>query len=130
MDNVREKLVELLRNGKKEHIRFSRIGNPITSIFEPMVDNKMVETLADHLLANGVTVQEWFPVTEPPKENGRYYVYVKMHDIFYVKIASFYKESVTGLHDKGWYDYDSDIGFYEVKNITHWMPLPTPPKGE
>ena len=58
MDNVREKLVELLRNGKKEHILFSRIGNPITSIFEPMVDNKMVETLADYLISNGVTVQE------------------------------------------------------------------------
>lgn len=130
MDNIREKMVELLRNGKKEHIRFSMIGNPIISTFEPMVDNKMVEALADHLIAHGVTVQEWIPVTEPPKKNGRYYVNVKMHDISYVKIASFSKESVAGLHDNGWYEYDSDVGFYEVKDVTHWMPLPQPPKGE
>ena len=107
--DIREKLVELIGDCKW---------------YMPLED------LADHLLANGVTVQEWIPVSEPPKENGRYYVHVKMHDISYVKIATFSKESVAGLHDNCWYEYDSDVGFYEVKDVTHWMPLPAPPKGE
>ena len=28
----------------------------------------------------------------------------------------------------GWYDYDSEWGYYEVSNVTHWMPLPELPK--
>jgi len=29
----------------------------------------------------------------------------------------------------GWYEYDSEYGYFETgKDITHWMPLPEPPK--
>ena len=109
MDNVHEKLVKLI--GDYEW-------------YMPL------EELAEHLIANGVTLQKWFTVSEPPKENGRYYVHVKMHDISYVKIVSFSLESIAGLHDNVWYEYDSDVGFYEVRDVTHWMPLPQPPKEE
>lgn len=123
MDNVREKLVEMLDE-------IQDCGQAVTYSFESVTVSRTDNYgVADHLLAHGVTVQEWIPVSEPPKENGRYYVHVKMHDISYVKIASFSKESVAGLHDNGWHDYDSDVGFYEVKDVTHWMPLPQPPKG-
>ena len=123
MNNIREKLVELIKATPIAEVD-GRIANA-----EECLVSHVLESIADHLIANGVTVQEWFSVTEPPKENGRYYVHVKMHGISYVKIASFSKESVAGLHDNVWYDYDSDVGFYEVRDVTHWMHLPTPPKG-
>lgn len=50
--DVRERLIEILR--------------------KPIFPNELVdpiEAVADYLLANGVTVQEWIPVTEPPKED-------------------------------------------------------------
>lgn len=28
------------------------------------------ESMADHLLANGVTVQKWMPLPEPPEDGG------------------------------------------------------------
>ena len=45
---MREKIIELLR--------------------EVQYLGGLEEKIADHLIANGVTIQEWIPVTEPPKE--------------------------------------------------------------
>lgn len=36
-----------------------------------------------------------------------------------------YEESMTGA---GFYDYNSEYGYCGVNDITHWMPLPQPPK--
>lgn len=30
----------------------------------------------------------------------------------------------------GFYDSDSEYGYFEVLDVTHWMPLPEPPKEE
>ena len=30
----------------------------------------------------------------------------------------------------GFYEYDSEWGYFEHNNVTHWMPLPELPKGE
>ena len=109
MIDIREKLVELIGDCKW---------------YMPLDD------LADHLIANGVTVQEWIPASEPPKENGRYNVYIadKVHAC--VDAVRFYKDGVGSLHKNVWARYDCEDGYYEVKHITHWMPLPTPPKKE
>lgn len=29
-----------------------------------------------------------------------------------------------------WYRYDSEYGYVSTDSVTHWMPLPNPPKGE
>ena len=29
-----------------------------------------------------------------------------------------------------WYFYDSEYGYVSTNSVTHWMPLPEPPKGE
>lgn len=86
-----------------------------------------MEYLADHLIANGVTIiangvtiQEWIPVEE--RLPGQYYkdvlVYDKRDGVQFIAVLT---------HKGEWL-----IPHYEgyIFNITHWMPLPEPPKGE
>ena len=99
--DVREKLVELLRD-------VQYLGG-------------LEEKIADHLIANGVTVQEWIPVTERLPEKGQE---VLVFDT---------RENWTGFAwlrpDETWtalgFDFPFDLG-----EVTHWMPLPEPPKGD
>ena len=59
---VKEKLVELFFDADQMiHLPYAMNTEQATRyIFEQM---------ADHLIANGVTVQEWIPVSEPPEEH-------------------------------------------------------------
>ena len=101
--NTREKLIELLMASGE--VCFTQIG----------------EEIADHLIANGVTVQEWISVkdrlpeqTDPATavlgitERGR------CHIVYYFKGAT--SEEFTGFYD-----------ICAKREITHWMPLPQPP---
>ena len=74
-------------------------------------------TLAsDHLIANGVTIQKWIPVTERlPEMHEAVLVYTLTHDVLK---AHFRGERSFFGHDGIW------------RCVTHWMPLPEPPKGE
>ena len=73
-----------------------------------------IEAVADYLLDSGVTVQEWIPVTERlPDKPMKCLVYTKRGDCGGYEITYYNK------------------GFYlQYSNVTHWMPLPTAPKGE
>ena len=77
---------------------------------------------------------EWISVKDRlPKKNGKYLCY-NICLIGGIGIFSFAKNlKKVGINDfmfrkSGWYAYDSECGFYEVSNVTHWMPLPEPPK--
>ena len=90
-----------------------------------------VSNTADHLIANGVTVQKWIPVTERlPESKEKILVYGGNIDIWHngVKqpMPSIFTGYMRGL-DEGWFTWDSD---YYISDVTHWMPLPEPPKGE
>lgn len=63
--------------------------------------------IADHLIANGVTVQRWIPVTERLPDT---------EDVFLV-----WSKDLADMM----FCYTSDFKQLEV---THWMPLPEPPK--
>lgn len=79
------------------------------------------EELIDHLIANGVTIQSWIPVTERlPDRNGVFLVCTK-HDFYKTaKVAkATFKKNSRGFYGQGGY----------WSNVTHWMPLPEPPKG-
>jgi hypothetical protein len=78
------------------------------------------EGLADHLIANGVTIQKWIPASDPPKESGMYNVTVeKLYGITYSDVAYFDAMS------KKW---GTNTHHYSCDKVTHWMPLPEPPK--
>lgn len=103
---VREKLVELLDNFHRDLSPFA--GNEKLFVVDDNVEQ------AEYLIEHGVTVQEWVSVEDrlpKPFENV-----IVFRD---GKIAIDYNEG------NGWFAYD-----FNGKRVTHWMPLPQPPKGE
>ena len=75
--------------------------------------NFEAKIFADLLLANGVTVQKWISVKDRLPEC----------------------DQVVLCHRNGWVTKDAWLGSNwwhqnDVNPITHWMPLPQPPKGE
>ena len=72
------------------------------------------EKIADHLIANGVTVQQWIPVSERLPEP-------------LTQVLSYGHGCFEGnMVDGGIWDSE----YYSEYSVTHWMPLPQPPKGE
>ena len=96
--DAREKLVEVVRNLR------SRITAWHTA-----------EDIADLLIANGVTVQEWVSVEDRLPE----------------KNTSVIASTDNGIVFQCLYAYDGwDLWEGSKVNITHWQPTPQPPKGE
>ena len=71
---------------------------------------KTLGDIADYLISKGVTIQEWIPVKDRLPDVG--------------KFVLIYNEINGVLLD---YHDGATFGYYDV---THWMPLPNPPKGE
>lgn len=95
--------------------------------------------MADILIANGVTVQRWIPVTERLPEGGSYLVCKSGYGgTRYLDVLSFVEDlyrldeydfhHYKGQKKAGFVYYDSEYGYYEVDSVTHWMPLPEMPK--
>ena len=114
--DVREKLVELLT----EFYGFDSMYYGVDAL-----------AIEQHLIAHGVTVQEWIPASEPPK---------KITNKVIVLCKNGYRgfghyEDYKG--ERTWYNLESgkpftywDLEDCESYEVTHWMPLPEPPKGE
>ena len=89
-------------------------------------------------LAKDINVPRWIPVTERlPEEDGKYltvYKSVLNPPIPWIRVCWFAKN--LRKVDKyefpkkkpGFYESDSEYGYFEVSGITHWMPLPQTPK--
>lgn len=106
MMDVREKLVELIES--------TRYWGSNTS-----------EEIADYLIRHGITVQEWISVDDrlPEYSNDGFADAVLVTDGFVQHMAYFvggeWRFAESGeIKEPMWY------------RITHWMPLPEPPKGE
>ena len=101
--NVKEKLVELLQSAPAD-----------------IMGNHGVGALADHLIAHGVTVQEWVPVTERLPEDGGYYLVV--HQNKYNGSISIAFEMYIKCKIGEWWENDY------AYDVTYWMLLPEMPK--
>ena len=103
--DVREKLVELIES--------ARYWGSNTS-----------EEISDHLISNGVTVQEWIPVEGRTPGNTGLYLVIEKH----------WLDGSLGIKIAKWNTVDWFTADRKSKKITprvtHWMPLPPLPKGE
>ena len=102
--DVREKLVEILR--------------------KPIFPHELVdptEAVADYLLDNGVTVQEWISVKDRLPEPWEQVLIYSRHDFcesaFYIGVPG--KWCSTWNHE-----------MLDADSVTYWMSMPQPPKGE
>lgn len=127
MDNVREKLVEMVRSAHKKCKAHKTChecevyGNGSDCVYM---------FIADHLIANGVTVQQWRPASEPPKEDCKpvlvYFEYFRYGD--YNRL--FRTIGLGYVLGGEWSRFiNGESGWHKLK-ILAWMPLPQPPKGE
>ena len=81
-------------------------------------------------------VGKWIPVTERlPEDRELVLCFKKGAFGWRVEILSFAQSleaidplDFEGQNHSGFFNYDSDVGYYELHDITHWMPLPEPPK--
>ena len=120
---VREKLVELLKSV------LPNFRNNMAYWGE-----KPIYEFADCLLAHGVTVQEWISVKDRlPDETGRYLAVKKRiapddfgGDRTDIVIIRFFVDDGFRMpvHIPDWINKKIN------EEVTHWMPLPQPPKGE
>lgn len=74
----------------------------------------------------------------PPPQDGQYLCVVDgFCNIRYLVLCR-YAESLHNVHEwdfdentgSGFYDYDSEYGYYKLNNITHWMTAPKLPEQE
>ena len=100
--DVREKLVELIES--------ARYWGSNTS-----------EEIAENLIGHGVTVQEWISVDDRSPEE-------KVNCIVHYKHAYCDNDDYWAI---GICFYDGEkFQRHLAYKVTHWMPLPEPPKGE
>ena len=119
--DVREKLVELLDDIQVRGEDFT--DYEIYGMLLP--DTVSNEDVASHLIAHGVTVQEWISVKDRlPKMRDDGFA-----DAFLVTDGSL--AHIAYFVDGEWIFTDNgqmkEPMFYDV---THWLCLPQPPKGE
>ena len=123
--DVKEKLVEILKQAPFEG-----------KVLDEWWWEEKIKRIADHLIANGVTVQEWIPVTErlPERDKEVLLIVHGWEDRLYYTGCLHSQEAerswLTGIESKA---SDWKIwGFSYLREpiVTHWMPLPNPPKGE
>ena len=109
--DVREKLIEILR--------------------KPIFPHELVdptEAVADYLLDSGVTVQEWISVKDRlPDQSGEVLVIVSGNPQKNITLNCAYELAEYDPYDgwimEMWPEWEDAV-------VTHWMPMPQPPKGE
>ena len=89
-----------------------------------------IEECVDHLIANGVTVQDWIPVTErlPDKEFWEHQKQFEDEDLEVQVMIKGAKRPTTLLYNAEgeFYEMDGDGATFYV--VTHWASLMEPPK--
>ena len=108
--DVREKLVEIIQNS---------VGG---------CARHWAEVIADGLIAHGVTVQEWISVNDKlPDQSGEVLVIVSGNPQKNITLNCAYElaeyDPYGGWIMEMWPEWEDAV-------VTHWMPLPLPPKGE
>ena len=115
MPNTREKLIELLRQVQDYGTKHTNEQWSVT------IKTKGNETIADHLIANGVTVQK----PQKPIEHKVDVTSIVVGNAHWCKGTTLYKCPKCGNFISRIYDYCFKCG-----QDFDWSDLPQPPKGE
>ena len=108
--DIRKKLVELIKEGIRKGLRASG---------DDRLDYSF-EDVADHLISNGVTVQEWIPVDERLPQN-------------FVSVLGHMTDAGEFPPVRECYTVGNTFFFPaldDVHPVSHWCEMPQPPKGE
>ena len=110
--DTKEKLVELLD-------RF---------VYDDWYDN---DDIAEKLISNGVTMQKWISVKDRLPDNKEYdwvlAQVVENNGFMHIPTVMEYRQSKNDWFEETYGWLSEHNGLFTV---THWMPLPEPPKGE
>lgn len=79
---------------------------------------------------------QWISVNDRlPEKKGKYLCYQESIYEGFIRVCSFAlnleqvdEYDFHGEKRCGWYDYDSEYGYYEHTDVIYWMPLPEPPE--
>ena len=116
--NVKEKLVELLEE--------LCVDYGATAIF---FTSEEAEVLSDHLIANGVTVQEWISVKDRlPDNKERDWVLAQVvedNGFMHIPKVMEYRQQRNDWFEETYGWLSEHNGAFTV---THWMPLPPVPE--
>ena len=108
--DVREKLVEILKQAPFEG-----------KVLDEWWWEEKIKRIADHLISNGVTVQEWVSVNDRQPDAGVYVVCIAKRNPF-----SRFMPMVAKIEKNGWVN---PITEQYISEVTNWMPIHQPPKG-
>ena len=107
--DVREKLIEILKQAPFEG-----------EVLDEWWLEEKIKRIADHLISNGVTVQEWIPADERIPEN-------------FISVLGYMTDAgefppVRECYTVGNAFFFPALG--DVHPVSHWCEMPQPPKGE
>ncbi len=126
--DVREKLVELL--GRVQQMGVIYRENQMDERY-PTIEQIRNTEVAARLIANGVTVQEWISVKDrlPDNKEHDWVLAQIVEDNGYMHIPRVmeYRQAKDDWFEETYGWLSEHNGLFSV---THWMPLPNPPKEE
>lgn len=124
--DVREKLVEILKQAPFEG-----------KVLDEWWWEEKIKRIADHLISNGVTVQEWISVDDKLPEvvsiqKGYRSTVKKSIRVLCVCVQKSGKTMVKEGYCEWYNDYQEPRWKIPgtIDEVTHWQYLPQPPKGE
>lgn len=113
MADLREKLKETLEKSV-EYVCEKCSGRYCRDCeYDKYGDDCEANAMVDSLIANGVTIQRWIPVTERLPEP---FEVVLVYD----NIDKYVSDAYMTIHQE-W------VGIRAKRDVTHWMPLPEAP---
>ena len=118
--DAREKLIDILKQAPFEG-----------KVLDEWWWEEKIKIIADHLIANGVTVQEWISAKDSPPDNKEYdwvlAQVVEDNGFMHIPKVMEYRQQRNDWFEESYGWLSEHNGLFTV---THWMPLPESPKEE
>lgn len=132
--DIREKLVNLIESARywgsntSEEIADNLLGNGVTAQENVEISDELLKQLKNAPITickdepSIELVQEWISVEDELPEVGGYVVCIAKRNPFYR-----FMPMVARIDKNGWVN---PITEQYISEVTHWMPMPQPPKEE